>query len=232
MPEGERIIISDAEVVPVVCSVCKKTFHCPPNQASRREVCCKPHQGPWDNCCSCVAKMRKEQHPKIEFMTSKETRQFLKAARKVGIEFYLAFRLAINGMLNIHDLLKLKTTSLKIFRGDETKPCILKVGDASVELDCETLSAIEEWCGNHDKLFPIQKRAFQRAYRETLSIGNIYEYTFHALRHTGIMLRAQCVRNLTDLESLRRAARFKSLEGLKPYLMAVESSLTSRVRFV
>lgn len=216
-----------AATATVTCQICEKVFTCPPQHAIRREVCA-------DDQCRKEAKKRKYRNPQIEFMTAKEVRQFLKAARQVGIGYYLAFRLAINGMLKVRDLTKLKATSLQIYRAekDAAKPCVLKVGNTKVELDCETLAAVEEWHGQRkERLFPYHWLAIWRAFKSALKIGNVYEYTFHALRHTGIMLRAQCVKNLMDLEALRKAARFHSLKGLKPYLTAVDSPLVSRVHF-
>jgi integrase len=172
----------------------------------------------------------KKHDPKIEFMTRIEIRQFLTAAKREDPACHAAFLLAINAMLKIKDLMRLKVSDL--LRGPD-EPCRLKVGTALIELDCETLTVVENWATNRQgKLFPFKdKRAVWKAFRKIIEAGNIYAYTFHALRHTGIMLRAKEVKNLVDQEALRKAARFGRHEQLRPYRMAEESSLVNRVKF-
>lgn len=165
-------------------------------------------------------------------MNDVEISQLLRAAKKLGIEFYLAFRVAINGMLTIRDLKALKFSDLKLYRGGGKKPCILKVGVTAVELDCDTLLDIESWReGKHGRLFSASFRTFKRKFREATKLGGVFEYQFHALRETGIMMRAACVTNLADLEALKKAARLKSFKALFPYRRAMESKLVERVKF-
>ena len=225
-------------IVTATCSVCGKSFSCPANQAPRRESCTPSHSGPRDNCCSCKLRKLSEAGEKIEFMSEPEILSFLRIAKKeVGIGFYLAFRLAINGMLKPRDLELLKVSDLKLFKDEQnpTKPCLLKVGKTTVELDCDTLSAVEGWTQDREakgRIFPFRKWTLRRAFKKTLKLGNIYEYTMHALRHTGIMLRVRCAKNLIDMEAIRKAARLHSLISLQPYLTKENSNLLEHVRFV
>lgn len=231
MPVGEV-----STNVTAVCAVCKKTFACPTNQGSRRECCTASHDAKGKACVCCWHQYKRlktfeSYNGKIEYLTKrKEIRQLLGAAKKIGPGFYLAFQLAINGMLYLHELVRLKISDL-VRSSDDDRPCVLKIGSATVEMNCETIDAFDDWTrGKAGRLFSYSRRMLQRKFRETTKLGHVFEYQFHALRHTGIMLRAACVRNLSDLEALRKAARFKSLKQLYPYLSAETSSLLTRVR--
>lgn len=232
-----------------VCDECGHKIICLPAQANHRNCCVSIRNHPkvpkGKRCDCCWHKLHRKKHAefergKIEFISDadgevdwKQIRQLLDAARKLGIEYYLAFRLAINGMLTIKDLKTLKFSDMKLFRSSGKKPCVLKVDGTAVELDCDTLLDIESWReGKSGRLFNASYRTFQRKFREAIRLGNVYEYQFHALRATGIMLRAQWVKNLADLEDLRKAARLWGLDELMPYRKAVESKLAELVKFV
>lgn len=218
------------------CDACGDQITCKPSQTSRRNCCVSIRSHPklkkGERCNCCWHKLNR-QPSTIEFLKKIEIKQLYRAARKLGIEFYLAFRLAINGMFTIKDLLKLHLSDFRIYPADRKKPCCIEIGEAVVELDCETLCAIQDWLGDRKgPLFLASYRTMQRRFREAARLGNVYDgYEFHILRHTGIMLRAQCVRNLADLEALRKAARFRRLRELRPYRTVAESKLMERVRF-
>ncbi|OGT60096.1 MAG: hypothetical protein A3E01_10260 [Gammaproteobacteria bacterium RIFCSPHIGHO2_12_FULL_63_22] len=160
-------------------------------------------------------------------MSPIEVKQFLRAAKKIGERWYLAFRLYMNAMLRARELTRL--TERDIARHADG---ILAVDGVEVRLDCDTLQEIERWRGARTgRLFP-GYYTVRKAFRKAIKLGNVYEYTMHALRHTGIMIRAREVRTPADLEDLRKMARFRRTCFLRPYLGAEESKLIERVKFV
>lgn len=200
---------------------CGKEFFCLPRMAPRRQACGEE--------CARLLKLQYKRNPHPEFMGHKEIQQLYRAAKKIDVGLYITFRLAINAMLRIKELLKLKIADLL---QDDENPCHLRVSGIAIDLDCQTILDVRNWAtGRTGKLLPYSKIFIQRGFRASTERGNVYAYTFHALRHTGIMLRAKKVCSYTDLEALRKAARFRSIEALTPYRNAEPSKLVDRVRF-
>lgn len=197
----------------LICSVCGKTFPVA-RPYSRRETC-----SPECNKLHNAELARKRERGEIEALTPVEIRQLFSAAKKTGAGYYLAFRLAINGALKLHEILELRTSDIPPIPAKA--PCFFLLRGKTVELDCETASALGNWIGTRKgRLFPWSRDQLRKAWRKTLALGKLYDYTFHALRHTGILQRVRWAKTMPDLETVRKNCRFRSLKQLNPYLRA------------
>lgn len=223
------------------CRICGHEFQCPVNQVQRREVCTPPHPRRGREkcrCCACRWSRLRDNNKLIDFMSSTEAVAFLAAAKKQRGNFYLAFRLAIDGMMFLTELAKLKVTD--VFSSSEECHLMLPIPRhhsmrVKVELvDCETVELLRRRLNGRGRgrVFLYSKRTFQRAFRKAIADAGLLDYTFMTLRQTGISIRAKEIRSAQDQETVRKAARLFCLESLKPYLPkeTSTSTLTKRVR--
>jgi integrase len=174
----------------------------------------------------------------VDTMSPDEAGTFLAAAKKLDENFYLAFRLAIDGMMFLTELVRLKVSD--VVSTAEGCHVVLPMPRrhsilTKVELaDCETVELLARCAtgrGRHECLFPYSKRTFQRTFRKVIARAGLLDYTFMALRQTGILIRCEAIRSGRDIEAAQKAARLFSIESLKPYMPKEGSTvpLTKRV---
>jgi len=227
-----------ASLVTTTCRECGKEFSCPANQAPRREVCVPRHPKlgrPRCACCACAWDRRRRHEPNADYMTGDEIQAFLLVARKISNGYCLAFQLAVNAMLRLHELVTVKASHLE--QGDV---CRLTVNGVKIDLDCETIELLSKMKPTPSgRLLPYSKRTLQRAFRTAVSKTSVddrplYEYTFNALRATGIAMRVAAMKTPADFEVVRQAARLFSPDALTRYMPKPKketSTLLNRVKF-
>lgn len=165
-------------------------------------------------CCSCRRMRKNYAEPRIEIMERAELRAVLSASKRAKPWAYIAFRMAVNGMLTASELVSLRRSDIV-----NATPCRIRISKSSVPIECGTIETLEDWLGDRKgRIFPYHEKAVRREFASVLKSAGIYPYGFSALRQTGIWLRGSAIRSGSDLRSLRQASRIKSFEDLAPYL--------------
>jgi len=185
-------------------------------------------------------------HRKI--LTPEELQKFLGAAKRKREELYWGFRLCVNAMLRIGELCLIKPEHFHIVSGRyflevPTLKQRRKGGDPpllDVMIDKGTYEGVLAFAKKHEikakkPIFIKAKRTYQHWAKLLLQRLKFKKAgTSHFLRHTGISTRARAVRNMTDLEALRQAARHKNVKVTMKYIHSLpeeQDRLWSRVEW-
>lgn len=179
-----------------------------------------------------------------KYMTEDELRAFLEAAKAQAPIWWLAFRVMTNAMLRVGELRLVRPVDVEIL-GDVATVRVVTLKRAlrnavAVRVDLETARAVLDFAKvnriDPDKpLWPWSTRWTEKVFRMVLKAAKIRAtLTPHALRHTGIMIRAKHVSTPEELEWLRLSARHASLQTTMLYVHTskeTEDKLVGKVKW-
>jgi len=243
----------------LVCVVCRKPFERTANLAVKAKVCTpfdSKHEVTFEQrpdgpkripcgCCRCVYKktLSKKRTLDGKLIPSSRVQEFLKIAGDVyGAPVALAFRLGINAMLRVTELASLTADAMKL----DAKPlpqveivALKKKVEMMYKIDidpetAQSIAALVDVSGR-GRLFGMPVRTLQHKFKQVVRGMGLGHLSIHALRHTGISLRARSCKTMDELNYVRDQARHESIETTRLYMGFEEQQrvmMAKRIKWV
>lgn len=243
----------------LVCVVCRKPFERPANLAVKAKVCTPfefRHEVTYEErpdgtkripcgCCRCVYKktLSKKRTLDGKLIPSSRVQEFLKLSGETyGAPVALAFRLGINAMLRVTELASLTSDAMKL----DIKPlpqveviALKKKVEMlyKIDIDQETAEALAPLVKAAGKgaVFGMPVRTLQHKFKQIARGMGIGHLSIHALRHTGISIRARSCKTMDELNYVRDQARHESIETTRLYMGFEEQQrvmMAKRIKWV
>jgi len=226
----------------LTCVVCGKAFERTVNLRKKAKVCTPfefKHVTRYDTqpdgvvkkvpcqCCRCLYKktMSKNRSLDGKLIPMARIEEFLGLVKAQYPEVHLAFRVGLNAMLRVTELASIRPADLE----EHHKPLpILKIlalkktvkmyypVDLTPGISQDLRAAVTG--GLETPIFDIPVRTLQHKFKQVVKKMGLGHLSIHALRHTGISIKARECRTMDELNYLRSQARHESIETTKLYM--------------
>lgn len=220
------------------CVVCRQTFRRPKRLAVKAKVCtpyATDHKARFERqpdgstkkipcgCCRCiyVKTIAKNRTLDGKMIPSARVQEFLKLTSKMyGDTVCLAFRLGINAMMRVTEIASIKARHLDL----DAKPLsrVKIVGlkkkvemEWPVDIDPDMAQVLRfhaaTLLGEDASLFGMPVRTLQHKFKQVIRKMGLGNLSIHALRHSGVFMRARSCKTMDELNYVRQQARHSNI---------------------